>query len=137
MFRPVDERLERRCDELAELLDRRLPEHRRGIADEVDPELAWDLRGRRRRPEPHPALLEAFRLERPGERLLDDEDDPVAARLQHLPDPDTVVRRAVGPFGEEDDRGHRLGDYPPATIARCPIATTTSWPDSAGILSPS
>ena len=37
-----------------------------------------------RRAEAHQPLLEALRLERPGERLLDDEDDPVAARAQHL-----------------------------------------------------
>ena len=75
----------------------------RRVADEVDPELAGDLGLGRRRAEAHQALLEALRLERPGERLLDDEDDPVAARAQHLADADAVVRRSEGALGEEDD----------------------------------
>ena len=57
-----------------------------------------------RRPEPHQALLEALRLQRPGERLLDDEHDAMAARAQDLADPDAVVGRPEGALGEEDDR---------------------------------
>ena len=103
VLRAVDEGLERRRDELAELLDGRLAEDRRGVADEVDPELAGDLGLGRRRAEAHQALLEALGLERPGERLLDDEHDPVATLAQHVADPDAVVGRAVGALGEEDD----------------------------------
>ena len=58
-------------------------------------------------PEPHQPLLEAARLERAGERLLEDEHDAVAALAQHLADARAVVGRAVGALGEEDDRGHR------------------------------
>ena len=47
--RAVAERLERRRDELAELLDRRLAEDRRRVADEVDPELPGRLLLLRRR----------------------------------------------------------------------------------------
>ena len=57
-----------------------------------------------RRPEPHQALLESLGLQVPREGLLDDEHDAVPALAQHLPDPDAVVRRAVRPLGEEDDR---------------------------------
>ena len=45
-----------------------------------------------------------LRLERPRERLLDDEDDPVPAPAQHVADADAVVRRAECALGEEDDR---------------------------------
>ena len=54
-------------------------------------------------PEPHEPFLESLRLEVARERLLDDEDDTVAAVAEHLADPDAVVRRAVRPLGEEDD----------------------------------
>ena len=104
VHRAVDQGPPGRGDELAELLDGRLAEDRRRVADEVDPELAGDLVDLGRRPEPHQALLEALRLERPGERLLDDEHDPVAASAQDLADPDAVVRRPEGALGEEDDR---------------------------------
>ena len=67
-----------------------------------------DLRLGRWRAEPHQALLEPLGLERPGERLLDDEHDPMAARAQHVADPDAVVGRAEGALGEEDD-GARVG----------------------------
>ena len=56
--------------------------------------------------EPHQPLLEALLLEGAGERLLDDEDDPVPAAPQHVPDADAVVGRAVGALGEEDDGAH-------------------------------
>ena len=106
--RPVAQRPPGRLDELRELLDRRLPEDGRGVADEVLPELARLLLDLGRRPEAHEPLLEALRLERARERLLDDEDDAVPALDQDLPDPDAVVRRAVGPLGEEDDGRHRV-----------------------------
>ena len=104
VLRAVDEGLEGRGDELAELLERRLAEDRRRVADEVDPELAGDLGHLGRRAEAHQPLLEPLGLERPGERLLDDEHDAMAARAQDLADPDAVVGRAVGTLGEEDDR---------------------------------
>jgi hypothetical protein len=103
----VARRLERRRDERLELLDRRLPEHRRGVADEVLPELPGRLLDLRRRPEPHQPLLEPLRLERPGEGLLDDEHDAMAALAEHVADPDAVVRGPVGPLGKEGDRAHR------------------------------
>ncbi|HVT00010.1 MAG TPA: hypothetical protein VHE08_05775 [Solirubrobacterales bacterium] len=74
-----DQRLEGRRDELAELPGRRAAEERRGVADEVLPELARRFLGLRRRSEAYRPLLEALRLERLGEGLLDDEDDPVPA----------------------------------------------------------
>ena len=106
----VDQRLEGRGDESRELVDRRVPEDGSGLADEVLPELARDFLDLRRRRQPHQPLLEALRLERPLEGLLDDEDDAVAAAAEDVADPDAVVRRAVGPLGEEDDgRGARHG----------------------------
>jgi len=56
-----------------------------------------------RRLELHQRLLEALRLERAGERLLDHEDDARATLEQHLADADAVVRRPEGAFREEDD----------------------------------
>src|SRR5207253_5388055 len=107
--------------EVAELLDRGLPEDRRGVADEVDPELARHLLGFGRRSEPHPPLLEALRLEAPRERLLDDEQDPVPALPEDLADPNAVVRRPVSTLGEEDDGRHQCRRLSAAaTIARCP-----------------
>ena len=104
--RAVAQRPPGRLDELRELLDRRLAEDRRGVADEVLPELAGLLLDLGRRPEPHEPLLESLRLERAGEGLLDDEDDAVPAFDEYLADPDAVVRRAVGPLREEDDGRH-------------------------------
>ena len=101
--RAVAERAECRLDELAELLDGRLAEDRRGLADEVLPELAGRLLDLGRRAEPHQPLLESLRLEAARERLLDHEDDAVPALLQDLADPDAVVRRAEGAFREEDE----------------------------------
>jgi hypothetical protein len=80
---------------------------RRGITDEVFPELPRFLRLRGRRLQPHEPLLEAFRRQRAGERLFDDEDHPVAALAQDVRDPDAVVRRAEGAFREEDHRSGR------------------------------
>ena len=102
--RAVDQRLPGRLDELGDLLQRRLAEDRRRVADEVDPELPRDLGLRGRRAEPHQALLEPLGLEVAGERLLDDEHDPVAAPPQHVADAHAVVGRAVRPLGEEHDR---------------------------------
>ncbi len=118
--RAVAERPPRRLDELAELLDRRLPEDGRGIADEVLPELARLLLDLRQRAEPHEALLEALRLEASGERLLDDEDDAMPALDEHLADPDAVVRRAVCSLGEEHDVASRE-----ASLSR-PVASSQS-----------
>ena len=47
-----------------------------------------------RGPEAHQPFLEALRLERPGERFLDDEHDPVAALAQDGADPAQLL---VGP----------------------------------------
>ena len=102
--RAVDQRLPGRLDELGDLLQRRLAEDRRRVADEVDPELPRDLGLRGRRAEPHQALLEPLGLEVAGERLLHDEHDPVAAAPQHVADAHAVVGRAVRPLGEEHDR---------------------------------
>ena len=102
--RSVHERLPGRRDELAELLESALAEDGRRVADEVLPELARLLGLLRRRGQPHRPLLEALRLERAGERLLDDEDDPVAAPAQDVADAHAVVRRAERALREEDDR---------------------------------
>ena len=53
--------------------------------------------------EPHQPLLEPLRLERPRERLLDHEHDPVPSPPQHVADADAVVGRAEGALGEEDE----------------------------------
>ena len=104
VLRAVDQRPEGGCDELAELLDGGLAEHRCRVPDEVDPELPGDLGLCRRRPEAHQPLFEALGLEIARERLLDDEHHPVPARPEDVADADTVVGRAVGALGEEDDR---------------------------------
>ena len=67
VLRAVDQRPPGGLDEPAQLVDRRRPEDRRGVADEVLPELAGDLWDLGRRTEPHQPLFEALRLERPGE----------------------------------------------------------------------
>ncbi len=130
--RPVDERLPRRLDEAAELVDRRRPEDRRGVADEVLPELAGGLLDLRPGPEAHEALLEALRLEVPRERLLDDEDDARAPRPEHLADPHAVVRGAVRALGEEDDR--RTGSAHGTSLSlrgrtRAPLSAPRGSPD--------
>ena len=118
--RPVAERTERRLDELAQLVERRLAEDRCGLADEVLPELARLLLGLRRRAESHQPLLEPLRLEAPRERLLDHEHDPVPALAQHLPDSDAVVRRAISPLGKEHDRRRLCSMRPlaPSLVSR-------------------
>jgi hypothetical protein len=105
--RAVAERLERGRDELAELLDRRLAEDGRRVADEVDPELARCLLPLRRRAETHQPFLETASLERAGERLLEDEHDAMTALAQHRANACAVVGRPVRALGEEDDRRHR------------------------------
>ena len=117
--RAVAERLERRCDELAELLDRGLAEDRGRVVDEVDPELPGHLLLLRRRAEAHEPLLESTRLERAGERLLEDEDDAVPALAQHGPDAGAVVGRPVGALREEDDRRHRPQPAPGSRRSSC------------------
>src|SRR4051812_7609217 len=99
----VDEFLPDRQDESFELLDRRLAKLRRRLTDEVLPELARRLLDLGRRLEPHQRLLEALGLERAGERLLDDEDDPDSPFPQYLADPDAVVGGPVRAFREKDD----------------------------------
>ena len=93
----VAERAERWLDEGDELLDRRRPEERRRLTDEVLPELAGSLLDLGSRPEAHQPLLESLRFEGAGERLLDDEHHSVAALAQDLADPDAVVGRTVRP----------------------------------------
>src|SRR6185312_12216754 len=90
----------------SELLDRRQPEHRRRVADEVLPELARNLLLEWRRRESHEALLEALRIERARERLLDDEADAVPAAAEDVADADAVVGRPVRAFGEERNGRH-------------------------------
>jgi hypothetical protein len=102
----VHERLPSRPDELAQLVECALAEDRRRVADEVLPELARLLGFGRRRRESHRPLLEALSLERPRERLLHDEDDPVPAPAQHIADADAVVRRPEGALREEDHHSH-------------------------------
>src|SRR5439155_23494164 len=101
--RTVDELPPDRQHEALELVDRRLPELRSRLADEVLPELPRHLLGLRGRLQPHQRLLEALRLERARERLLYHEHDSGSAGLKDLPDADAVVRRAVRALREEDD----------------------------------
>ena len=105
-------------DEARQLLLGRGAEDRRRVADEVLPELARRFLGLRRRRQPHQPLLEPLGLERPGEGLLDDEDDPVAAPAQDVADADAVVGRPERPLGEEDDRR--------ALLAHAPIVRTSN-----------
>src|SRR5207302_7300359 len=99
----VDQLLPDRQDEAFELLDCRLAELGCRLADEVLPELPGRLLDLRRRLEPYQGFLEALRLERARERLLDHEDDPGSAGLKDLRDADAVVRRAVRALRKEDD----------------------------------
>src|SRR5262249_23176999 len=87
-----------------ELLDRRLAEFGRGVADEVLPELTGVLRGVRGRSQVDQILLEPQRGEFAGPGRLSREDDPVAALTQHVTDTDAVVRRSVGTLGHEQHR---------------------------------
>ena len=107
-------------------------EDRRGVADEVDPELARDLRLVRRGAEAHQPFLEALCLERPGEQFLDDEHDPMASFAEDRADPRAVVGRTVGALREEDDRAgvvHRGEAYDAARAgAALPSPDARSWP---------
>ena len=98
------------CDEPLELLDRRLAEDRRRVADEVLPELAGLLLLLGRRAEAHRRSSKPFASSVPGERLLDDEDDAVPAPAEDVPDPDAVVGRPEGALREEDDGRHLAAD---------------------------
>ncbi len=115
VHRAVDQRLPRRLQERLELHDGRLAELGRGLADEVLPELPRNLGLLGRRGQAHRGFLEAFGLERPGERLLHDEHDPVPALLQHGADADAVVRGAERPFREEHHR-LRFGHFSPPSV---------------------
>src|SRR5262249_884699 len=70
------------------------------------PELTRDLGLLGRRSKAHEPLLEPLRVERPRERLLDDEDDVMPTPAEDVADADAVVRRSERPFGEEDDCCH-------------------------------
>ena len=98
-----------------ELLDGGRAEDRRGVADEVLPELARHLGLCRGRAEAHEALLEAARLERAGKRLLEDEHHAVPLLAQHLADADAVVGGAVGTLREEH---HRLSAHETRLLVR-------------------
>ena len=140
--RPVQQRRPDGLDERGELLDRGLAELRRRLHDEVGPELAGVLLALGRRREVDEILLEAERFQAALPRRFGGEHDAVPALLEHLADPDAVVRRPVGALGHEDDRPalvrHRLGtscgdgprslaeDAPPPrdAAARRPVAPT-------------
>ena len=104
VHRAVDQRLPRRLHEGCELLDRRLAELGRRVADEVDPELTRVLGlrvrvGLRRRRQIDEILDEPERLQPAVPRRLGREHDAVAALAQGVADADAVVRRAVGRSG--------------------------------------
>ena len=117
VHRAVDERLPGRLDEALELLDRRLAELRRGVADEVLPELTGirlRLAGRDLGcgSEIDEILLEPQQRELALPRGLRREHDAVAPFEQYLADADALIRRAVGRFGHEQDgqlsTGHQV-----------------------------
>ena len=113
VLRAVDERPPGRLHEGRELLDRRLPELRRGVADEVLPELAGVLGGcvrRGRRRQVHEVLDEAERLQPTVPRRLGREHDAMASSPEDVADADAVVRGAVRRLGHEQD-GQRLGHH--------------------------
>ncbi len=85
-------------DDRVDLLNSRLAELRRSIADEVLPELPGVLAarpGRHRRRQIDEVLLEAERLQPMAPRRLGRENNPMAAAEQHIADPDAVVGRPV------------------------------------------
>src|SRR5207247_7389241 len=97
------------------------------------PELAGRLLDLGRRLEPHQRLLEAARLERPGEGLLHDEHHAVASFPQDGTDPHAVVRGPERALGEEHD-GHRTRRHgitqplgPPADATVVLNGPTASW----------
>src|SRR5439155_16975030 len=99
-----------------QLFNRRGAEKGCGLADEVLPELAWNLRLPRWGAEAHQRFLEPLALERAGEGLLDDEQDAVAAFTKDPPDADAVVGRPEGALRKENDRSslarHRRSPRP-------------------------
>ena len=137
-FGPVDQRLPGRLHEGRQLVDGRLPELRRRVADEVLPELAGILlRGvrRRRRGEVDEILDEPERLEAALPRCLRGEYDAVALPAQDVADADAVVRRAVGRLRHEQD-GDRLRHHAPRGGGRVPARNRTHrmrhcWPSCA------
>ena len=106
VHRAVDQRLPGRLDERLELLDRGLAELRRGVADEVLPELPGVLarpRPSARRREVDQVLLEAECGEPAPPRRLGREDHPVPPAPQYVADADAVVGRPVRRLGHEQD----------------------------------
>ena len=99
--RAVAESAECGLDERLELLDRRRPEHRGGLPNEVLPELAGCLLHLGRRAEAQQPLIEALGLEVRRRRLLDDENDAVAPLAQHLPDAAQLLVGPCAPSGEK------------------------------------
>ena len=107
----IDQRLPRRLDELAELFDRRQPEHRCGVANEVDPELSGSRFGAvarsRWRREVDEVFDEAQRLQPSLPTRLGGEHDGVPAFAKDVADTNAVVGRPVRAFGHEEKLGHR------------------------------
>ncbi len=96
-FAPSIERLVRRVDERRELVAGRLGELRRGLVDEVDPELAGRTLGRIGvgLGEVDQRLDEAVRRQPAGPRRLRGEHHAVTPVEQHLAQPDALVGRPV------------------------------------------
>ena len=107
----ADELLPDRPYPRVQLLDRRLAELWRGVADEILPELPGTLASRRtgiRRCQVDKVLLKAKRLQPPLPGRLGREHDPVTAAAQNITDPDAVVGRPVRALGHEQDRQRPL-----------------------------
>ncbi len=107
--RAADQLLPYRFDPGLQLLDRRLLELRRRVADEVLPELPGigvigvvSVVGRRRG-EVDQVLGKAERREPSFPRRLGGENHVMAAAAQHIADPDAVVRGPVGALRHEQD----------------------------------
>ena len=107
----ADELLPDRPHPRVQLLDRRLAELGRGVADEILPELPGTLGSRStgtRRRQVNKVFLKAKRLQPPLPGRLGREHDPVAAAAQNIADPDAVVGRPVRALGQEEDRQRPL-----------------------------
>ena len=130
----VDQRLPRRLHERRELLDRRLAELRRRLADEVVPELSGRL--------PRPRVRVGRGAGRPGPRrsraaASRPAHDASAANTtrwplsqQHLAEADALVGRSVGRLGHEQDgqatadvRAHARTLSAYRTRRVCPVRT--------------
>src|SRR5262249_34681792 len=114
-----------------QLLDRRLAELRRGVPDEVLPELPGILAGRVRagRRQVDEILLEAKPLQLPAPRRFGREDDPVATAAQHVTDPDAVVGRPVRALRHEQDRQRPLAHgWLPGAAFESQIAASNRGP---------